>query len=221
VNVSELLTDPARDPLQRVFGVPVMNTYAFAGCLFAANGYPTDPGVLVNADRCGLESVDAAGRPVPPGAPGTMVYLTNLSNRVRPVIRYVIHDSVTWATTPCRCGSTLPRIERIGSSGNDCLWAAAAGGGLDPFVSRAAFNYCTDVLDWKLEQDEADTVRLTVVPVPGAPLDVGRLRHRVGEQLRDHGFAGRVAVEYVTAARLVPDPASGKIERVRSSVRPA
>ena len=64
----------------------------------------------VNADWVLLEPVDDAYRPVPPGAPSHTVLLTNLANRVQPVIRYDLGDSVMAKPEPCACGSPLPAI---------------------------------------------------------------------------------------------------------------
>ena len=52
-----------------------------------------------------VEPVDEQGRPVAPGDRAAKVYLTNLFNRVLPLIRYEITDEVTILTEPCPCGS--------------------------------------------------------------------------------------------------------------------
>src|SRR5262249_38954781 len=66
-----------------------------------------------NADYVLLESVDAAGRPVPPGTLGDKILITNLSNHVMPLIRYEMSDQVEWTTGDCRCGCRLPRIRTV------------------------------------------------------------------------------------------------------------
>jgi phenylacetate-coenzyme A ligase PaaK-like adenylate-forming protein len=64
----------------------------------------------VNADWVVLEPVDSEYRPVPPGVPSHTVLLTNLANRVQPIIRYDLGDSVLASPERCRCGSRLPAI---------------------------------------------------------------------------------------------------------------
>jgi phenylacetate-coenzyme A ligase PaaK-like adenylate-forming protein len=54
------------------------------------------------------------------------VLLTNLANRVQPLIRYDLGDSVTLLPA-CRCGSPLPAIEAHGRS-DDVLRLQAADG---------------------------------------------------------------------------------------------
>ena len=55
----------------------------------------------LNADWVILEPVDRAYRPVPPGVMSHTVLLTNLANRVQPIIRYDLGDSVVIEPDPC------------------------------------------------------------------------------------------------------------------------
>jgi hypothetical protein len=64
----------------------------------------------VNADWYILEPVDEAYEPVPPGQPSHSVLVTNLANRVQPIIRYELGDSITVSPARCPCGSPLPAI---------------------------------------------------------------------------------------------------------------
>lgn len=223
VNNSELLTDSARERLQHVFGVPVMNNYAAGECMHLSVGCPTDLGVHINADWAILEVVDAAGQPVPPGTRGAKVYVTNLSNRIQPIVRYVINDAVTWATTPCRCGSQLPRLERIEGRGNDSLWVLDRTGGwkrLDPMIIKSNLHYCTDVLDWRVTQAEPGQFLLEVVPVPGRSVDEARLKQVISNALVNYGYADQVRMEHAVVSRLPPDPATGKVRRVVCTTGP-
>ena len=61
-----------------------------------------------------LEPVDRDYEPTPPGEPSHTVLLTNLANRVQPIIRYDLGDSVTASAEPCDCGSPLPMIRAEG-----------------------------------------------------------------------------------------------------------
>ena len=55
-----------------------------------------------------LQPVDAQHRPVPVGETGFTTLLTNLANRVQPLIRYDLGDRVRFAPEACECGSALP-----------------------------------------------------------------------------------------------------------------
>ena len=65
----------------------------------------------LNSDWLVLEPVDEHHRPVPPGAIGHTTLLTNLANRVQPLIRYDLGDRVRLLPTACACGSSRPLIE--------------------------------------------------------------------------------------------------------------
>jgi phenylacetate-coenzyme A ligase PaaK-like adenylate-forming protein len=86
---------------------------------------PQDTGV--NSDWVILEPVDKNFRPAPPGEPSHTVLLTNLANRVQPLIRYDLGDSVLVRAEPCPCGSALPAIRVIGRL-DDVLHLRAADG---------------------------------------------------------------------------------------------
>lgn len=82
----------------------------------------------VNADWYIVEPVDEHYRRVPPGQLSHTVLVTNLANRVQPLIRYNLGDRVQLAAAPCACGSPFPALRVEGRSG-DLLAFAAAGGG--------------------------------------------------------------------------------------------
>jgi phenylacetate-coenzyme A ligase PaaK-like adenylate-forming protein len=91
------------------FAAKVRNLYGATEAGYAA--YGCEHGWLhVNADWVVLEPVDAAYRPVPPGTTSHTVLLTNLANRVQPILRYDMGDSVTLQPDPCSCGNPLPAI---------------------------------------------------------------------------------------------------------------
>lgn len=85
----------------------------------------------VNADWNIVEPVDDAFRPVPPGELSHTVLVTNLANRVQPLIRYNLGDRVQLAAGPCACGSPFPTLRVEGRSGDVLSFAAADKATLD------------------------------------------------------------------------------------------
>ena len=57
-------------------------------------------GLHINADYVLVESVDTGGRPVPPETLGGKLLLTNLSNRIMPLLRYEMSDQVEFLDGP-------------------------------------------------------------------------------------------------------------------------
>ena len=101
---------PASDAaIEHAFGCPLTNEYGASECM--SIGFGCRAGWLhVNADWVLLEPVDRNYRPTPLGEASHTVLLSNLSNRVQPIIRYDLGDSITVKPDPCPCGNPLPAI---------------------------------------------------------------------------------------------------------------
>lgn len=105
----EYAAPAALDALEAAFGARVMNEYGASECLSIAFGCP-ERWLHVNADWVIVEAVDADYQPVPPGATSHTALVTNLANRVQPVIRYDLGDSIVVHPGPCACGNPMPAI---------------------------------------------------------------------------------------------------------------
>jgi phenylacetate-CoA ligase len=217
VTWSETLTDPVRERLKTAYGVPLLDTYGCGECLFLSNGCPTHPGSHVNADWVILEVVDAAGRPVLPGEMGYKVLLTNLANAVQPLIRYELGDRLRMATTPCACGSRLPRIERIDGRVAEVFRIDTATGPkvLNAYPFQHAFDHLRGVREWQATQLDGRRVRVRFELLPGAAFDAEAARSRLRERLALAGFQGVPEVLFEVVPRLDADPVTGKFRRMR------
>ena len=60
-----------------------------------------------------VENLDDDGRAVADGEPARALLVTNLVNRVQPLIRLEITDAMALTAQTCECGRTLRRIERV------------------------------------------------------------------------------------------------------------
>jgi phenylacetate-coenzyme A ligase PaaK-like adenylate-forming protein len=219
VSNSEALTDRAKARIESAFGLHAMNNYATGECPFLSNGCPTDDGAHVNADRAILEVVDHDYRPVPDGTPGSKVLITNLANAAQPIIRYEVGDVVTMADVPCRCGSRLPRVARIGGRAADVFWVGEGRRRrqMVNMVLSHAFEYLRDVREWQAIQTAPDRILVRLEPLPGATLDLASSRPAVDRELALHDFQD-VRVDFEVVPRLSPDPATGKFRRMISQL---
>lgn len=112
--------------IARAFNAPVGNSYACTECPFLS--YSCKHGWLhVNSDWVLLEPVDANYRPTRPGQESHTVLVTNLANRVQPVIRYDLGDRVLQREDPCQCGNPLPAIRVRGRTGEVLLFVNKRG----------------------------------------------------------------------------------------------
>ena len=103
----EELTPAMRGQIEAAWSCRVVHSYPASEVPGLA--LPCREGALhVNADWYLLEPIDAQGRPVEPGTMSYSVLVTNLANRIQPVIRYDLGDRVRLGTRPCACGSPLP-----------------------------------------------------------------------------------------------------------------
>jgi phenylacetate-coenzyme A ligase PaaK-like adenylate-forming protein len=108
------------------FGCPVYNLYSASE--FLAMAFDCEHRWLhVNSDWVILEPVDADYCPTPPGQPSHTVLLTNLANRLQPIIRYDLGDTITARPDPCPCGNPLPAI-RVQGRRDDVLRLKAPDG---------------------------------------------------------------------------------------------
>jgi phenylacetate-coenzyme A ligase PaaK-like adenylate-forming protein len=108
------------------FQCRVLEEYGASECMSIA--CECDRGALhLNSDWVMLEPVDRDYRPVAPGETSHSVLLTNLANRVQPIIRYDLGDSIAFDPEPCTCGSPFP-VLRVEGRSDDVLGLANANG---------------------------------------------------------------------------------------------
>ena len=212
---AEWLSPAARDRMASEFGCPVRDTYAASE--FMGIAFDCEHGRLhLNADWVILEPVDAEYRPVPAGQPSFTALLTNLANRVQPILRYDIGDSVTAIPGPCPCGSPLPGIQVEGRR-DDVLHLRAETGGtvaLLPMALCTVVEETPGVRSYQLLQAGPSRIRLRVEEAPGHDRNrvcedlAGRLRTFLSTQ-----GAAPVGVER-TEERPARDGAGGKLRQV-------
>ena len=87
----------------------MVSSYAATECPFLSVSCP-DGWLHVNSDWVILEPVTADHQPVPAGELSDTVLITNLANRIQPILRYDLGDSVLQRLDPCPCGDPRPAI---------------------------------------------------------------------------------------------------------------
>ena len=103
----EKLNDDVREHLSQVFECYVQTNYSCTeGGTMACEC--TSHHFHVNDDWVILEAVDENNQPVPFGTQSSKVLLTNLANKICPIIRFEITDRIVMHNEPCKCGNTRP-----------------------------------------------------------------------------------------------------------------
>jgi phenylacetate-coenzyme A ligase PaaK-like adenylate-forming protein len=154
-----------------------------------------------------VEPVDEDGRPVAPGERSAKVYLTNLFNRVLPLIRYEITDEVTILPDPCPCGFPGRCVADIQGRLDDAF--VYDGRRVHPHVFRSAIGRHPGVVEYQVRQTEHGA-RIAVRC--GARVDIDQLGCEIAEALADVGLP-LPAVEVAAVERLERDPGPAKLRR--------
>lgn len=214
---AERLSPAAGRRIVEAFHCPVRDTYAASE--FMGIAFDCRFGRLhVNADWLILEPVDADFRPTPPGVASFSTLLTNLANRVQPLIRYDLGDSITADPAPCACGSPLPVI-RVEGRGDEILSLETPDGGerpLLPLVLATVVEETPGVGSYQVIRRGPRRLCLRIDEAPGAGrLDVcDEVARRLREYLSRQGLP-TVTVE-VTDERPRRNPEGGKLRQVLS-----
>ncbi|GHO55789.1 phenylacetate--CoA ligase family protein [Ktedonobacter robiniae] len=106
---AEMLPASEFERIARAFQAKVSTAYAATECPFLSVSCK-EGWYHVNSDWVVFEPVDADYRPVPPGTQSYTVLISNLANRVQPILRYDLGDSVLQRPDPCPCGSPFPAV---------------------------------------------------------------------------------------------------------------
>ena len=109
----ETLTDAVRQRIAAAFSCTVGNYYGSSEAVGLT--YECKHQQLhVNSDWYLLEPVDEHDQPVPTGQLSCAVLVTNLANRIQPILRYKMGDRVLISPDTCPCGSPFPAIQVVG-----------------------------------------------------------------------------------------------------------
>jgi phenylacetate-CoA ligase len=198
--------EPAR--IAAAFGAVVGNSYAATECPFLSASC-REGWLHVNADWVIVEPVDADHQPVPPGEHSHTVLVTNLANRVQPILRYDLGDSVLARPDPCPCGNPLPAIRVQGRSAD--LLTLPTGHGttvtLTPLTLSTRLDRVPSLALFQIVQTAPAELSVRLQPAPGAaPEQVWADVHRaLTELLATHGLA-QVTVR---RAEQAPRPTAG------------
>jgi len=159
--------------------------------------------------------VDAALRPVPPGTPSHSTLLTNLANRVQPILRYDIGDSITMLPTRCPCGSPLPLIRPEGRR-DEILYLESPDGEekpILPLVLATIVEETEGILSYQVIRAGPARLRVRVDEAPG--YDRTRVCNDLLRRLREYlsSMNLEAVVVELTGERPVRDPSGGKLRQ--------
>ena len=144
--------------------------------IYAASEFPyigfecSEHWLHANSDWVLLEPVDADNQPVPAGQASTNVLLTNLANRVQPILRYSLGDSITFKPEPCPCGNPLPAFRVAGRTDETMIFPSRAAGSVAvlPMAIASVVEQVPGVLRYQIIQTAPDQLKIRLEVEPGA-----------------------------------------------------
>lgn len=219
LSVGETLTPATRTAVEAAFGCRIAQAYGSSECP-ALGMECRDRRVHLNVDRFLVEPVDADHRPVPAGTPSDTVLVTNLVNRIQPVIRYDLGDRLTIDPDPCTCGSPLPAVHVEGRTDDVLTFDGPDGERVRvlPLAVGSVVEETPGVQRFQLVQTAPArlTLRLDVAPDADRERVWSDAESRLADFLRTQG-AGVVGIDRDPRAPS-PDPRSGKLRQVSSAL---
>lgn len=207
------LTDEVRAQIESVLGAPVYDQYRSSEVQWMAGECRRQDGLHVFSDMRLIEVVDDQGNVTPPGQVGDLV-VTDLTNRVFPIIRYRLGDRGSLRPEGCSCGVNLPLMDPPDGRTVDMIRlpdGTVVAGGL-----FSIFSGVPDAVSlFQLHQFADHSIRLRVVL--GLSPDARDQVERVAEGLRSR-FGHQVAVDVEVVDSL--PYTRGKLKYVTSDVTP-
>jgi len=201
---SETLTPALRSSIAGAFKAPIVDVFGSTEGLVGTTP-PDDPVHVFNTDSCIVELVDHDNRPVPDGATSDKVLVTNLFNRVQPLIRYELTDRFTRQPSAAEHGHLRATVEGRADS-----VLHYAGVDVHPHVLHSVLLGVPAVLDHQIRQTPAG---VEIVVVAHGEIDAAAVRRELSRALAAAGLADP-DVQLRLAPALERDVHTGKVRRV-------
>ena len=180
--------------MERVFRTKVRTVYGATECFPPLAEGCQYRWLHLSSDWCILEPVDAAYQPVAAGVQSHTVLLSNLANRVQPILRYDLGDSILVRSDPCPCGNPMPAI-RVQGRVADVLTFPTQNGDqikIAPLVFGTLVDRTPGVQRFQIIQTAPTTLRVRLYPAAGTSLDQvwqavqSEISHVLAEHQLDH-----------------------------------
>jgi phenylacetate-CoA ligase len=202
VSSAEVLTGRDRSDIEATFGCPVYDRYGSRELGILASECGVHKGMHVNAEDLYIE-VLVNGTPQLDQVGDIVV--TDLRNRVMPMIRYRTMDTGRRLAAPCACGRGLPRVELSGGRVTDFLLSTSGKKVSGIVLATYVITGVEGVGQVQFVQRRANEVTVRVVKgVNWSDRSLASLRDRVQEFL---GPGMQIEIEYRES---IPAEVSGK-----------
>ena len=203
---SEPLTASGRAHISEAFGVGVSRPVRFHRGPARGQRCPIIPPSCSRPTSASSSSWTPTTAPSLPGTPSAKVLVTNLFNRVQPLIRYELTDCFTRQPDADSDGHLRVTVE--GRSDEELRWGSVV---VHPIVMMTVMLETPAVSEYQVHQTRHG---VDVACVADERFDADDLRARLAARLERAGVTEpQVTVRVVAAERLVRHPVTGKTRR--------
>lgn len=214
-STSEPLLPEMRAAAEAAWGAPVLNSWAASESNGGAFSCPAGPGFHIGEDVNIIELVDETGCPTPPGGLSAKILVTNLYNRLMPLIRCEITDEFQLAAEPCRCGAAYLKVDDVHGRADD-IFEYEGGARVHPLNFRTVLGKEPAIVEYQVQQTARGAA---VTVVAGAAIDRAALGRAVAERLASLGV--RDPIVTVDQRDAIERQAIGKLKRFVPLRQPA
>jgi phenylacetate-CoA ligase len=211
----EVLTDEMAEAVREAWGVNPSNSYGLSELGPASFTCPERSCMHLNEDACIVEPVDAKDEPVRRGALSHHILVTNLLNRVQPIIRMRVDDQICLSDEPCPCGRGFAVVTEILGRADDLLDVPARTGGtvqLHPISLRKPLSEARAVRAYQIVQRPKELEIAIVLTAPEEAFP-SHLAAQIATVLDGHGVNVPVRIRVVDD--IPREPGAGKFKLVK------
>jgi putative adenylate-forming enzyme len=195
---AEVLPKEDKARFEAQFGCRVIEIYqASEGQIASACVYGT---LHINEDLVIAELLDHEGQPVTePGIPGQLI-ITNLVNRIQPLIRYRMNDWIV-LKQDCPCGSRFRAIDHIIGRHDDLMVFMDSVGLIKPvfpdLMSRWIITFDSRIREFKVIQQAIGELKIHIDTQPVEVDDgfLGRLKRDLLAHLAEYDLKAKITLE--------------------------
>ena len=188
ISSAEQLFDFQKELIERTFNVPVFNRYGNREFGLVAQECDKHSGFHVLTDRVYVEILDDNNNPCRPGELGNLV-ITELNNRVMPLIRYRIGDLASWShQKQCTCGRGYPLLEKVEGRAFDVVRTPNGTVISGTFWTLLMRHISEDIKAFQIIQNSIDKIAINIQMHDGKSLNnekLNFLKEKIKEKDKD------------------------------------
>ncbi|MEG1359700.1 MAG: AMP-binding protein [Clostridia bacterium] len=203
----ERLDDDVREHLSKVFGCYVQTNYSCTeGGTVACEC--SEKHFHINDDWVILEAVDENNQPVPAGVQSTKVLLTNLANKICPMLRFELTDRIVLHNEPCVCGNAKPWLTLEGRT--DDILTFGNGVRIAPLALYAILKEVHGIERFQLIQHSQDRLELRLI-AENREEAFAQAKQAINRYLQQNDVTAEI---YLTDELPKANPISGKYKHI-------